>query len=178
MPRGSATVRVARWSATHPWRAIAMWLAVVAACFAIGSATGVNQMKDEDQNIGEVSRADKIVQSGHFADPDVENILITSPSGGKIDAAAANKAAADATARMKQLPDVASVAQPVTTPDGKAMIVRVDLTQSETDAADRVQPLLDATSAVQKQHPSLRVEEVGDGSITKALNETLGNDFK
>jgi putative drug exporter of the RND superfamily len=178
MPRGSATVRMARWSATHPWRAIGMWIAVVAACFAIGSATGVNQLKDEDQNIGEVSRADQIVKDGHFADPDVENILITSPSGGKIDAATAGKAAATATARMKKLPDVASVAQPVRTPDGKAMIVRIDLTQSDTDAADRVQPLLDTTSAVQKDYPSLRVEQVGNGSINKALNETLGNDFK
>ena len=178
MPRGSATVRMARWSATHPWRAIAMWVAVVAACFAIGSATGVNQLKDEDQNIGEVSRADKIVESGHFADPDTENVLITSPSDGKIDTATATKAAAAATTAMNKLPDVADVAPPVRTPDGKAMIVRVELTQSDTDAADRVQPLLDATSAVQKQYPSLRVEQVGNGSINKALNETLGDDFK
>lgn len=178
MSRGSATVRLARWSATHPWRAIAMWVAVVAACFVIGSATGVNQLKDEDQNIGEVSRADKIVESGHFADPDTENILITSPSDGKIDVATATKAAATATARMTKLPDVADVAAPVRTPDGKAMIVRIDLTQSETDASDRVQPLLDTTSAVQKDFPSLRVEQVGNGSINKALSETLGDDFK
>jgi putative drug exporter of the RND superfamily len=178
MPRGSATVRIARWSATHPWRAIGMWIAVVAACFAIGSATGINEMNDDDQNIGEVSRADKIVEAGHFADPDVENILITSPSGGKINTQEAGEAAAAATARMNKLPDVASVAEPVRTPDGKAMIVRVDLTESETDASDRVQPLLDATSEVQKDYPSLRVEQVGNGSIGKALNETLGDDFK
>ena len=169
---------MARWSAVHPWRAIAMWVAVVAACFAIGSATGVNQLKDEDQNIGEVSRADKIVEEGHFADPDTENVLITSPSNGKIDTATATKAAAAATTAMKKLPDVAEVAPPVRTADGKAMIVRIDLTQSDADAADRVQPLLDATSAVQQQYPSLRVEQVGNGSINKALNKTLGDDFK
>ncbi len=178
MPRGSTTVRVARWSATHPWRAIAMWVVFVAACFLVGSATSVTEMSEEDQNIGEVSRADKIVESGNFADPDVENVLITAPNGGAINTAEAGKAAADATTKMRALGDVAEVAKPVTTPDGKAMIVRVELTQSETDASDRVQPLLDATAAVQQDHPSLRVEQVGGGSIGKALDETLGDDFK
>jgi putative drug exporter of the RND superfamily len=178
MARSSTTVRVARWSAEHPWRAIATWLVFVAACFAIGSSTGINELKDEDQNIGEVSRADQIVKSGNFADPDVENVLITSPSGGTVDKAAATKAATAATTRMKTLPDVAQVAPPVTTPDGKAMIVRVELTESETDASKRVQPLLDATSSVQQQYPDLRVEQVGGGSIGQALSETLGDDFK
>jgi len=155
-----------------------MWVVFVAACFLVGSATSVTEMSDEDQNIGEVSRADKIVESGNFADPDVENVLITAPNGGTINTAEAGKAAADATTKMRALGDVAEVAKPVTTPDGKAMIVRVELTQSETDASDRVQPLLDATAAVQQDHPSLRVEQVGGGSIGKALDETLGDDFK
>ena len=45
-PRNRArpvTVRVARWSATHPWRAIALWLVFVAACVAVGSALGLQQ---------------------------------------------------------------------------------------------------------------------------------------
>ncbi|HEY3002587.1 MAG TPA: MMPL family transporter [Kribbellaceae bacterium] len=178
MSRGSATVRVARWSATHPWRAMAMWVVIVAACFMLGNASGINKMTDEDQNIGEVSRADAIVKQGDFADPDVENVLITAPSNGRIDTAGATKAAAAATQRMKALKDVATVGKPVTTPDGKAMIVRVELTESETDGADRVQPLLDATASVQKDYPSLRVEEVGGASIEKALSATIGDDFK
>src|SRR6266508_2208758 len=56
--------------------------------------------------------------------------------------------------------------------------VRMALTDSETDASKRVQPLLDATDSVQKDFPSLRVEEVGEGSISKALEATLGDDFK
>ena len=31
---------------------------------------------------------------------------------------------------------------------------------------------------MQKAHPSLRVEEVGDASAEKALDKTLGKDFK
>ncbi len=80
MARGQITVRAARWSATHPWRAMAMWVAVVIACFAIGSVTGTKKSKG-DGDIGEVSRSDNIVKYGNFADPDVESVLITAPSG-------------------------------------------------------------------------------------------------
>ena len=40
MARGQITVRAARWSATHPWRAIAMWVAVVIACFVMYVSSG------------------------------------------------------------------------------------------------------------------------------------------
>jgi putative drug exporter of the RND superfamily len=43
---------------------------------------------------------------------------------------------------------------------------------------DRVQPLLDATASVQAGDPQLRVEEVGGPSISKALDDTLGEDFQ
>jgi RND superfamily putative drug exporter len=45
-------------------------------------------------------------------------------------------------------------------------------------AADRVQPLLDTTAAVQRDHPALRVEEVGMASIDKGLSDTIGQDFQ
>src|SRR3954465_10583133 len=99
MARGQITVRAARWSATHPWRAIAMWVAVVIACFALGSGTGTKQ-SDNEGELGEVSRADNIVKSGNFDDPDVESVLITAPSG-RLDKAAADKVAGVVTERMR-----------------------------------------------------------------------------
>src|SRR4051812_39720005 len=51
------TVRVARWSATHPWRAIAMWMVFVAVCFTAGSMTGTTEGTDEDEWIGESGHA-------------------------------------------------------------------------------------------------------------------------
>ncbi|WP_427889845.1 MMPL family transporter [Kribbella sp. GL6] len=174
MARGQITVRAARWSATHPWRAIAMWLVVVAACFALGSMTGTKKSTDEG-NIGEVTRADNIVKSGHFDDPDVESVLITAPSG-QLDQAAARKAAGTVIQQMRALGGVAEVAQPMPSPKGEAVIVRVTLKDGAGD--NRVQPLLDTTARVQKQYPDLRIEEVGGLSIGKALNETLGKDFK
>ncbi|MFD7156074.1 MMPL family transporter [Kribbella sp. NPDC059898] len=174
MARGQITVRAARWSATHPWRAIAMWLVVVAACFALGSMTGTKKSTDEG-NIGEVTRADNIVKSGNFDDPDVESVLITAPSG-QLDQAAARTAAGTVIQQMRALGGVAEVAQPMPSPKGDAVIVRVTLKDGAGD--NRVKPLLDTTAQVQEQYPDLRIEEVGGLSIGKALNETLGKDFK
>ncbi|MGW6280776.1 MMPL family transporter [Kribbella sp. NPDC055071] len=173
MARGQITVRAARWSATHPWRAIAMWVVVVIACFAIGSMTGTKQ-SDNEGDIGEVTRADTIVKSGNFADPDVESVLITAPSGA-LDQKAAGQAAGVAIQKMRALGGVADVAQPISSANKDAVIVRVTLKDGDDN---RVQPLLDTTAQLQQQYPNLRIEEVGGLSIDKALNETLGKDFK
>ncbi|MDX6291249.1 MAG: putative drug exporter of the superfamily [Kribbellaceae bacterium] len=172
--RGQLTVRAARWSATHPWRAIAMWLVFVVACFALGSMTGTKQAQN-DGDVGEVTRAEKIVDSGNFDNPDIESVLITPHSGG-LDKAAADQVAVVVTERMRALGGVADVAKPVLAPNNEALIVRVTL--REGVSTNRVQPLLDTTAKIQQENPGLRIEEVGGASIDKALTETLGNDFK
>jgi RND superfamily putative drug exporter len=177
MGRRPMTVRVARWSAEHPWRAMALWLVFVAVCFVGGNMAGLNEATDADQRIGEAGRADAIASAGNFDRAAVDNVLITA-RGGALDPTAARAAAADATTRLRALPDVAAVAEPVPSRDGTALLVPVTMAGDAETASDRVQPLLDTTAAVQAAHPDLRVEEVGAPSIQKALNDTLGKDFQ
>ncbi|SCG69727.1 MMPL family transporter [Micromonospora coxensis] len=177
MGRRPVTVRLARWSAEHPWRAIALWVVFVAVCFVGGSAAGLKEATDADMAIGESGRADIIVTEGNFDDPAVENILIT-PRAGTLDQAAAKEAAAEATERMRQVTGVASVGAPVSSRDGNALLVPVTMAGDPDDASDRVQPLRDATAGIQGSYPQLRVEQVGGPSIGKALDDTLGKDFK
>ncbi|WP_179803553.1 MMPL family transporter [Micromonospora purpureochromogenes] len=177
MGRRPVTVRVARWSAEHPWRAIALWVVFVAVCFVGGNAAGMKEATGADQAVGESGRAEAIVTEGNFADPAVENILITSRAGG-LDQAAAKRAAADAADRLRQVTGVASVGTPVPSHDGDALLLPITMSGEREDASDRVQPLRDATAEVQAAHPQLRVEEVGGPSINQALDETLGKDFK
>jgi RND superfamily putative drug exporter len=151
-----------------------MWVVFVVACFALGSMTGTKQAQN-DGDVGEVTRAEKIVDSGNFDNPDVESVLITPHSGG-LDKAAADKVAAVVTQRMRALGGVADVAKPILAPNKEALIVRVTLKDGDSD--DRVQPLLDTTAKIQQENPGLRIEEVGGASIDKALTETLGKDFK
>ncbi|MFR9780409.1 MMPL family transporter [Micromonospora sp. MS34] len=177
MGRRPVTVRLARWSAEHPWRAIALWVVFVAVCFVGGNAAGLTEATDEDQAIGEFGRAQLIVDSGGFHQPATENVLITSRSGA-LDPAAAKAAADDAAARLRQVDGVASVGAPLPSRDGNALLLPITMSGDPETAEDRVQPLQDATARVQEAHPALRVEEVGGPSIGKALNDTLGKDFK
>jgi RND superfamily putative drug exporter len=171
------TVRVARWSATHPWRAIGAWVIFVAVCVWAGGQAGTREGTDKDAMKGEVLHAQQIVDAGHFDHRAVENVLITARSGA-LDATAARAAAGDAAQRMRGLAEVAKVGDPVPAPNRSALLVPVTLRSDSDGASGGVQPLLDATAAVQAAHPELRVEEVGGASLGKALDDTLGRDFK
>ncbi|MFC4145528.1 MMPL family transporter [Micromonospora mangrovi] len=177
MGRRPVTVRLARWSAEHPWRAIALWVVFVAVCFVGGNAAGLTEATDRDMAIGEAGRAQLIVDGGHFDDPAVENVLIT-PRTGALDPTAAKAAADDAAARLRQVTGVASVGTPVPSRDGAALLLPVTMSGDPKTASDRVQPLRDTTAQVQAAHPGLRVEQVGGPSINRALDDTLGKDFK
>jgi len=175
MSRGPVTVRVARWSATHPWRAMALWTVFVALCFVFGSMAGLKEANESDNPIGEAGRAEQIVDAGGFENPTVESVLIT-PRSGALDTARANEAAGAARSRMTALPVVASAGEPIPSPDGSALLVRVTLREGTDDAG--LQTMLDTTSAVQREFPDLRVEQVGNLSIGKALDETIMKDFR
>jgi RND superfamily putative drug exporter len=154
-----------------------MWIVFVAVCFAGGGWVGTNEATDEDLAIGESGRATTIVNSGDFADPAVDNLLITARDG-ELDVAAANAAAADATSRLERLDEVAEVGPPMPSQDGQALLVPITIAGDSDDADDRVGALLDTTAAVQSDHPDVRVEEVGGPSINKGINDQVANDLK
>ncbi len=154
-----------------------MWIVFVAVCFAAGGWVGTNEATDDDLAIGESGRATTIVNSGDFADPAVENVLITARDG-ELDVAAANAAAADATRRLEGLDEVAGVGQPMPSQDGQALLVPITVAGDSDDADDRVGALIDTTAAVQSDHPDVRVEEVGGPSINKGINDQVANDLK
>ena len=176
MSKRPITVRVARWSAEHPWRAMALWVVFVGACLIGGNAAGLKEATGFD-NIGEAGKAATIYDAGGFEEAAKENVLITARTG-SLDPAAAQAAATDAAQRLRALPEVAAVGEPVSNRDGTALLVPVTMSGDPETADARVQPLLDATASVQSDHPALRVEEVGGQSIGKALDETLGKDFQ
>ncbi len=177
MSRRMTTVRVARWSATHPWRAIGAWVLFVGVCVWAGGAAGTRESTDEDSMKGEVLHAQQIVDAGHFEDPTVENVLITARSG-TLDPARASTVANEVAQRMRGLAEVARVGTPVPAPNRSAVLVPVTMKADSDHAKDHVQPLLDTTAALQAAHGDLRIEQVGGASLSKALDDVLGGDFK
>jgi RND superfamily putative drug exporter len=177
MGKPMLTVRIARWSAEHPWRAIGAWLLFVAICIGAGQVTGTKSADFDDNPTGELATYKSIVDESGFTHPATENVLISAKTG-KIDQDRATAAADDVRARMDALPEVGKISDPVPSPKGTAVLVNVALTGDPETSEERVDALLDATAAVQKQYPDLRIEEVGGSSLDKALSAALGDDFQ
>jgi putative drug exporter of the RND superfamily len=174
----SFPVRVARYSAGHPWRAIAGWFLFVALCLGVGVAVGSNPATTKDFRFGEAGRAEAIAAEGGLQQRPVEHVLITAlPGTAGLDMGAADAAARDAAERMKRLPEVLSVAAPVRAADGTAVRVDVTMQGEERDGPKHVDPLLAQTAEVQKAHPGVRVEETGSPSISKGVNEQRSRDL-
>ncbi|CAL9305820.1 MMPL family transporter [Streptomyces sp. SudanB52_2052] len=173
----SLTVRVARWSARHPWRAIAGWLVFVALCLGAGSAVGTNSARTADYRVGEAGRAEALAAEARLERRAAEQVLISSRSGGALDEGAARAAAKDLTDRMRRVPDVAGVADPLLSDDRRFLMVEVSLKGGERDAKDKVDALLAQTAAVQQGHPGLLLEETGSPSVSKGVDRQRSDDL-
>ncbi|MYW05458.1 MMPL family transporter [Streptomyces sp. SID3343] len=171
-------VRVARWSAGHPWRAIAGWFLFVALCLGAGISVGTNAAVAEDFGVGEAGRAELMAIDGGLQQRPTERVLITAKSGaGPMDAAAADAAARDVANRMKALPEVLSVAEPVRSADGRMLRVDVTMKGTELLGKEHVDPLQAQTAKVQAAHPGLRVAETGGPSISEDVQGQRGDDL-
>lgn len=171
-------VRMARWSAGHPWRAIVGWLLFVVLCLGAGLLVGGNPATTEDFRIGEAGRAEALAAEGGLQQRPVERVLVTArPGTGAIDLDAADAAAREAADRMRKLPEVRSVATPVRASDGSAVRVDVTMKGAELDGKKHVDPLLAQTAEVQDRHPGLRVEETGSPSISKGVDGLRSDDL-
>ncbi|MDI2130833.1 MMPL family transporter [Yinghuangia seranimata] len=172
----TATVRLARWSATNPWRAIGIWVALVAVCMVAGGMAGTHKAKASDMGVGQSGRAGEITRQYGLVPPASENVLITAKSG-TLDRAAAERAAAAVTARMKGLKEVAGVGAAMVSADKSAYLVPVEYKGDPEKAAERVGPLEKAGRQVAEDNPGLRVELVGDGSLHKGIEDQVGKDL-
>jgi putative drug exporter of the RND superfamily len=165
------TVRVARWSATHPWSAISLWIAFVFACVALGSLAGLREMSDTDGTTGQSHTAAQWLHDASLESPDTETVLVTAPSG-RLDTRSATRIATDAGAKLRVLPQVTGVAKAIVSPDRSAVAVQVTLA-NDADVA----PLQDVTQAVAEEHPNLHVEQVGSVSMNDAVNDQVASDL-
>ncbi|WP_328906537.1 MMPL family transporter [Streptomyces sp. NBC_00234] len=180
--RKPVTVRIARWCATHPWRAVVGWLVFVVVCVGAGTAVGTNKATFEDFWVGEAGRAEQLAAGSGLTPEPVEQILITgkgaAPAGGTAGSADARSAAQDITVRMRELPAVVSVAAPRAARDGSALMVAVTLRGDKETAKEDVDTLLAQTAEARRAHEGLRIEETGSASISNGVNDKQGKDLQ
>src|SRR5512133_969196 len=83
-PPFNLTLRAARWSAAHRWRAVLGWLGFVLIAFAIGSAVGVVKITTSDNAIGDSGAADRVLAREFPNQRSLEQVLIQRHDGGRL----------------------------------------------------------------------------------------------
>ena len=180
MGRQNLAARAGRWSAAH-WKTAAFaWIAFVIVAVAIGRAAGTVNLSDAEQSTGEASRAQAILQSAGFSQPAAENVLVQSRSL-TVDDPAFHATILRVSAQLGTLPQVQDIILPsggAVSKDRHAALVQFSIVGKAEQADKKVQPVLDAVAAVQKQSPGFTVAEFGFASANHELNNTVGKDFQ
>ncbi|MGR6973450.1 MMPL family transporter [Streptomyces cynarae] len=180
--RGIAA-RAGGWSARHRWAAVGIWVLFVVLAMAVGSAAGRVDIKDSDELKGETHTAAKIIEDAGIKQPAGESVLIQAKDGTTTATDPRFRAAVTAVVRaVDGTGRVTDVTSPYDTKtiskDGRSALVQFDMRGDADTAGDRVEPVLEAVAGVQKDHPQLRIEEIGSASMRKTFSDAFGNDFQ
>lgn len=176
MSRRTPTVKVARWSALHPWRAIGLWVAFVVAATALASFVPGQQLGDEDFRVGESGRAAAMLDAAGMTASPTESVLITSPRGA-LDVGTADAVADQVRRAAQDVDGVAKVAAPIVSEKRDAVLVPITMSGDSDEAADNVDALITATDKIQKAHPDLAIQQAGEASLNAGINEKVGEDL-
>ncbi len=176
--------RMGRWSASHWKTATFGWLAFVIVAAALGGVLGTKTLIQEKSGNGESGKAASIAYDQFRHTPE-ESVLIQSKTLTTGDAAF-KATVADAAKRFAAKPYVKSVDSPYApgnegqiSRDRHSAIVTFKLrTKDLTKADTHVPALLATTAALQRAHPGVTVDEVGDASIDKQINEVFTKDLE
>ncbi len=176
--------RAGRWSAAHRKTAILGWIVFVVAAIAIGGALGTKTLGEGASGDGESGAASRTLEKAFTQGAD-ESVLVQSRAGASAYTAPIEEAVGEVEARLRKLPFVANLKGPYAkhsdgqvSADGRSALVRFEIPErGGVEPKDVVGKALAQVAAVQRGHPGLRVEEVGDASGEKAVSESLEKDF-
>jgi uncharacterized membrane protein YdfJ with MMPL/SSD domain len=171
-----------RWSATHPWTAIAVWLGCVLVLLLTGHLIGTQQLSNADSSVGQSGEAQQMI-SRNFTQHASESVLFESRTL-HVDSPAYQAAIRDTQARIEATGRVTLVRSPLDprfanqiSATRRAALLQFQITGSVSDSATTVVPVLKAVHAAAAAHPGIRIAESGDASITKAVNDTVLTDL-
>jgi RND superfamily putative drug exporter len=171
------------WSARHRRLAIGGWFLFVIALFVVGSAVPRAELTNAEQLTGDAAAAQALLDEHGFETPATEMVLVQ--RAGDVPQVAATTAVRDLVDTLRGTPDVTNVADPLgadggalLSADGRSMLVPFEIVGDAEQAADKVEPIIDAVQQVAAAHPDVRVEQFGGTSAGLALDAALDSDMK
>jgi uncharacterized membrane protein YdfJ with MMPL/SSD domain len=164
-----------RASARRPKLVIALWLALIVACFAGGSIAGTRSLSDAASGSGQSAQAEAHLQRAGLLDSFTENVIVRSSSQAKT----AHAVAAIAAGAGRQ-PYVTSVQSPRTEPalsrsGGRTGLVVVKLRGDPDSEDSHVKALQSFVSKTAHDTRGVYIGEIGDGSSDLAMNNFVSN---
>ena len=159
---------VGSWSASRPWRAIALWLAFVVLALAAGAATGTESL--ENGAVGESARGYQLLDR-HGAWPPAREYAYLHSDTLRVDDPAFQRATRDVAARMATLlggrpPEVQNSA------DRHAALLVSEITQPVS--IDELRARVLAAGAA---HPGVTIEQTGDITASDARDRIVNRDL-
>jgi uncharacterized membrane protein YdfJ with MMPL/SSD domain len=174
--------RAGRWSAQHRKIAIWGWLAFVIVAFLIGSAAKTVTQENAQSGVGESGRGSATLNRS-FPKHVSEEVLIQSTSVRASDPSF-KAVVEDVQRRLASAPYTRAFESPYASGnearisrDGHSVLLRFELAGKESQAKERVDATLKATAAGQAAHRDFTVEEFGEASAEKQIEDVISKDF-
>src|SRR5829696_4785671 len=181
--------RAGAWSARHRAWAIGGWLVFVVLALILGGAVGTEQLENEDLGVGESREADQVIADA-FPENAEETVLIESESGALTTNDPDFHAAVDDVVReLSSTENVVDVESPyfagsegAISVGGRSALVNFEIPDpgegSDVTTEDLVEAPLKTVATQDQAHPDLRIEEFGEASSNRAVNDAIEDDFR
>ncbi|MCF3119459.1 MMPL family transporter [Streptomyces arenae] len=173
--RRNLAARLGVWSAHHRKTAVLGWLVFVVLATVIGGASGTVTASDDEMGVGDSGRATAILEDAGIDEPAGELVMVSART-----ADGWRDAAADLSKALTATGEVRDMQRPLPSKDGKDALLRFVMKGPSDEAADRVQPVLDAVDKAREDGAArgISVHQFGDASSQKHLSDLLADDLK
>ena len=168
--------RAGRWSSEHRKAAIFGWLAFVVISLAIGMGIGSKQLEDHDRFQGESAAAEKAIADAGMKPPAGESILLRSEKL-TTDDPGFRAAIADVEHRVENVSVATNVHAGTTSKDGHAALVTFDVKGDSETAKEHYDAVVAPVQAAKTAHPGIEIQQFGDASSGKELDDAFADDL-
>jgi len=166
--------RAGRWSAAHWKTATLGWLAFAVAAVMLGSMHGTVKQTSAEQTNGQAARAERMLTAAHVKSHASEYVLVHSQTL-TARSSAFRRTVNDVRTKLEETANTGNVRLGPMSKDGHFELVEFDVTGDADTADSRIQPALTAVATLASTHPGYTISEVGDASISKAMNTVISD---